>query len=190
MTEGISAVLTYAIGVAISPMPIMATILILFSRRARVNGPLFLAGWALALAVVSGVAYLLSDSGDAATSTTTSTRSRRARRVRGGLPAARRAQLAHAAGTRDRARTAEVAVHRRLGLPGEGVRARRVARWPESEEPAPLAGRRHERSHSSVSRPRTVVSLLVFVLSAASRSPALSSTTSWVASTRRRASSR
>lgn len=71
MTEGISAVLTYAIGVAISPMPIMATILILFSRRARVNGPLFLAGWALALAVVSGVAYLLSDSGDAATSTTT-----------------------------------------------------------------------------------------------------------------------
>jgi hypothetical protein len=70
--QGISEVLTFAVGVAISPVPIMAVILMLFSQRARVNGPLFLTGWALALAVVSGVAYFVSDAGDAATSSTAS----------------------------------------------------------------------------------------------------------------------
>ena len=72
MGQGISEVLTFAIGVAISPVPIMAVILMLFSQRARVNGPMFLAGWALALAVVSGVVYLVSDASSAATSGTTS----------------------------------------------------------------------------------------------------------------------
>jgi hypothetical protein len=70
--RGISEVLTFAVGVAISPVPIMAVILMLFSARARVNGPMFLAGWALALAVVSGVLYFVSDASDAATSSTAS----------------------------------------------------------------------------------------------------------------------
>ena len=35
-------VLTYAVGVAISPVPIIAVILMLFSAKARVNGPMFL----------------------------------------------------------------------------------------------------------------------------------------------------
>jgi hypothetical protein len=34
-------------------VPIIAVMLMLFSRRARVNGPVFLLGWALALCVVS-----------------------------------------------------------------------------------------------------------------------------------------
>ncbi len=72
MGQGISAVLTYAVGVAISPMPIIAVTLMLFSRRARVNGPMFLLGWVVALAVVSGVAYALADQANAATDTTTS----------------------------------------------------------------------------------------------------------------------
>ena len=72
MGQGISEVLTFAVGVAISPVPIMAVILMLFSQRARVNGPTFLAGWALALAVVSGVVYFLSDASDAATSSSAS----------------------------------------------------------------------------------------------------------------------
>jgi hypothetical protein len=72
MGQGISEVLTFAVGVAISPVPIMAVILMLFSRRARVNGPMFLAGWALALAAVTGVVYFVSDAGDAATSSTAS----------------------------------------------------------------------------------------------------------------------
>ena len=61
MTEGIAEVLTFAIGVAISPVPIIAVILMLFSGRAKVNGPMFLIGWAVALAAVSAVAYLAGD---------------------------------------------------------------------------------------------------------------------------------
>ena len=68
MGQGIGEVLTFAIGVAISPVPIIAVILMLFSAKARVNGPVFLFGWALALAVVSGAAYALSDQGNASSS--------------------------------------------------------------------------------------------------------------------------
>jgi hypothetical protein len=70
MTESIAEVLTYAVGVAISPVPIIAVILMLFSARARVNGPMFLAGWVVALAVVSAAAYLLADAGDVSTDAT------------------------------------------------------------------------------------------------------------------------
>jgi len=38
MSESIAEVLTYAIGVAISPVPITAVILMLFSARPRVLG--------------------------------------------------------------------------------------------------------------------------------------------------------
>ena len=65
MGQGISQVLTYAVGVAISPVPIIAVILMLFSTRAKVNGPVFLLGWIAALAVVSGVVYTGSDAGGA-----------------------------------------------------------------------------------------------------------------------------
>jgi hypothetical protein len=70
VAEGIGEVLTYAIGVAISPVPIIAVILMLFSARARVNGPMFLAGWVVALGIVSAVAYALADAGDVATDDT------------------------------------------------------------------------------------------------------------------------
>ena len=70
MGEGISAILGFGVGVAVSPVPIIAVILMLFSERARVNGPIFLLGWVVALAVVSGVAYAVADGGDASTSTT------------------------------------------------------------------------------------------------------------------------
>jgi predicted transporter len=72
MGQGIAEVLTFAVGVAISPVPIIAVILMLFSQRARVNGPLFLLGWVVALAVVSGVAYVISDRSNASSSSTTS----------------------------------------------------------------------------------------------------------------------
>ena len=67
MAQGISEVLAFAIGVAISPVPIIAVILMLFSSRAKVNGPMFLLGWVVALAVVSGVAYVISGAGNAST---------------------------------------------------------------------------------------------------------------------------
>ena len=72
MGQGISAVLTFAIGVAISPVPIIAVILMLFSQRARVNGPAFLAGWVIALAALSTVVYVVSHDGNVATSSTAS----------------------------------------------------------------------------------------------------------------------
>ena len=72
MGAGISEVLAFAVGVAISPVPIIAITLMLFSRRARVNGPVFLVGWVVALALVSGIGYVLADQGDASTSSSTS----------------------------------------------------------------------------------------------------------------------
>ena len=72
MGQGISDVLTFAIGVAISPIPIIAVILMLFSQRARVNGPAFLLGWVVSLAAVCTVVYVLSHDGNVATSTTAS----------------------------------------------------------------------------------------------------------------------
>jgi len=71
MGKGISEVLTYAVGVAISPVPIIAVTLMLFSQRARENGLMFLLGWVVALAVVSGVAYAAADQANAATDSTT-----------------------------------------------------------------------------------------------------------------------
>ncbi len=65
MGQGISEVLPFAIGIAISPIPIIAIVLILFSDRARVNGPTFLAGWVIGLSVVSAVVYLVSDAANA-----------------------------------------------------------------------------------------------------------------------------
>lgn len=70
MGQAISEVLTFAIGVAISPIPIIAVILMLFSNRARVNGPAFLVGWVLALAALSTVVYILAHDGNVATSNT------------------------------------------------------------------------------------------------------------------------
>ena len=64
MGNVIGDILPLAIGVAISPVPIIAVILMLFSARARTNGPAFLAGWIAGLAVVGAVVLALSDSGD------------------------------------------------------------------------------------------------------------------------------
>ena len=68
MSQGISEVLTFAVGVAISPVPIIAVILMLFSARAKANGPMFLLGWVLALSVVSFTVYFAADVSDPATS--------------------------------------------------------------------------------------------------------------------------
>ncbi len=63
MGQGISQVLTFAVGVAISPVPIIAVTLMLFSQRARVNGPMFLLGWVVAVALVSVAAYNARETG-------------------------------------------------------------------------------------------------------------------------------
>jgi hypothetical protein len=70
--QGISEVLPFAIGIAISPIPIIAIVLILFSKRATVNGLAFLLGWMAGLAVVGTAVYLFADAANAATDSTTS----------------------------------------------------------------------------------------------------------------------
>ena len=72
MGQGISEVLPFAIGIAISPIPIIAIILILFSNRAKVNGPAFLAGWVIGLAVASGVVYAVSQAASVGTDSSAS----------------------------------------------------------------------------------------------------------------------
>ncbi len=57
MGSAIGEVLPFAVGVAISPVPIIAVILMLFGPKARTTGPAFALGWVLTLAVV-GVAVL------------------------------------------------------------------------------------------------------------------------------------
>jgi hypothetical protein len=63
MSEAIGAVLPLAIGVAISPVTIIAVILMLFTARARQNGVAFLAGWVIALSVVGGIVLVLAEAG-------------------------------------------------------------------------------------------------------------------------------
>jgi hypothetical protein len=49
MGNAIGAILGQAVGVAISPVPIIAVILMLFSKAAKVNSISFLAGWIIGL---------------------------------------------------------------------------------------------------------------------------------------------
>jgi threonine/homoserine/homoserine lactone efflux protein len=67
MGPAISEVLPFAVGVAISPIPIIAVILMLFSSRAKVNGPAFLVGWVVGLGVLATVVYVVLDALDVTT---------------------------------------------------------------------------------------------------------------------------
>ncbi len=55
LSQAIGAILPAAVAVALSPIPIVAVVLVLDSQRARVNGPAFALGWVLGLTVVSVV---------------------------------------------------------------------------------------------------------------------------------------
>jgi threonine/homoserine/homoserine lactone efflux protein len=55
MGEAIGQMLPAAIGVAISPLPIVAVVLMLVTPRGRVNAPAFLLGWLAGLAIVGVV---------------------------------------------------------------------------------------------------------------------------------------
>jgi hypothetical protein len=68
MGGAIGEMLPLAIGIAISPLAIVAVILILTTPRARTNGLAFLGGWLLALAVVGGVALAVTDAAESADS--------------------------------------------------------------------------------------------------------------------------
>src|SRR5689334_18883293 len=58
MGAAIGQVLSFAVGVALSPLPIVAVVLMLGTPRARANGPAFVAGWILGLVVVGAIALV------------------------------------------------------------------------------------------------------------------------------------
>jgi len=66
MSGAIGEMLPLAIGIAISPLAIVAVILILTTPQAGTNGPAFLGGWLLGLAVVGGVALAVTDAAESA----------------------------------------------------------------------------------------------------------------------------
>jgi hypothetical protein len=68
MGGAIGEMLPLAIGIAISPLAIVAVILILTTPQAKTNGPAFLGGWLIALAVVGGVALVATDAAESADS--------------------------------------------------------------------------------------------------------------------------
>ncbi len=61
MGEAIGASLPSAIGIAISPLPIVAVILMLFSVKARTNAPAFAGGWVVGLIVIFVIVFALAD---------------------------------------------------------------------------------------------------------------------------------
>ena len=65
MGNAIGEILPLAIGVAISPVPIITVVLMLGTPRARANGPAFAVGWLAGLTIVGAIVLLLA-SGNAA----------------------------------------------------------------------------------------------------------------------------
>jgi threonine/homoserine/homoserine lactone efflux protein len=65
MAEAIGAILPLAVGVALSPVPIIAVVLMLATPGGRTNGVAFIAGWIVGLAVVGTIVLLVSSGADA-----------------------------------------------------------------------------------------------------------------------------
>ena len=61
----IGQILPLAVGVAVSPMPIAACVLLLATPRARVIGPAFLLGWIAGIAIVGTIVMLVAAPSDA-----------------------------------------------------------------------------------------------------------------------------
>jgi Sap, sulfolipid-1-addressing protein len=68
MGQAIGGSLPLAVGIALSPIPIIAVVLMLTSHQAKVNGPAFLAGWLLGLGIVGAIVLPLAGTAGASTS--------------------------------------------------------------------------------------------------------------------------
>jgi hypothetical protein len=65
MGEAIGQTLSMAVGVALSPLPIIAVILMLVTPRARSNGPAFVLGWLIGLGIVGAIMLGIAGPADA-----------------------------------------------------------------------------------------------------------------------------
>lgn len=66
MGEAVGQSLPVAVGILISPMPIVAVVLMLLTPRARVNAAAFLLGWVIGIAVAGAVLVLVAGAAGAA----------------------------------------------------------------------------------------------------------------------------
>jgi hypothetical protein len=66
MGDALGATLPFAVGIAASPFPIAAVILVLLGDDARRRGVAFAAGWTCGLLAIGGVMLLIGDASDAA----------------------------------------------------------------------------------------------------------------------------
>ena len=73
MGDVVGETLPFAVGVAVSPIPIAAVIVMLFTPKAKTNAPSFMAGWIIGLLVVGSVVLLIPglevDGGEPSTTT-------------------------------------------------------------------------------------------------------------------------
>jgi len=58
----IGDILPMAVGVAVSPVPIAAVIVMLFTPKAKTNAPAFMIGWIVGLLLVGGIVLIALDS--------------------------------------------------------------------------------------------------------------------------------
>jgi threonine/homoserine/homoserine lactone efflux protein len=65
MGEAIGQVLSFGIGVSLSPIPVIAVVLMLATPRGGRNGPAFLLGWVVGLGVAGTIVLLASSGADA-----------------------------------------------------------------------------------------------------------------------------
>jgi Sap, sulfolipid-1-addressing protein len=68
MGKAIGGSLPLAVGIALSPIPIIAVALMLTSRKARVNGPAFVLGWLIGLGIVGAIVLSLAGTAGASKS--------------------------------------------------------------------------------------------------------------------------
>src|SRR6478736_798349 len=68
MRQAIGQILPLAIAAGISPIPIIGVVLMLVTPRARSNGPAFVVGWVVGLAVVGVIGLTVANAAGASTS--------------------------------------------------------------------------------------------------------------------------
>jgi hypothetical protein len=73
MGQAIGGSLPLAIGVALSPVAIIAVVLMLTTEKARANGPAFVLGWLLGLGAVGAIVLAVAGPADASSSGTPAT---------------------------------------------------------------------------------------------------------------------
>jgi len=65
MGDAIGQVLSFGVGVAVSPIPIIGVVLMLGTPRARSNGPAFILGWIVGLTAVGTIVLIVSSGANA-----------------------------------------------------------------------------------------------------------------------------